>query len=211
MFALEKDLIQKGYCLIAGVDEVGRGCLAGPMVFGAVILDLRNSDISSGLYSEINDSKLISEKKRNELSKFIKENAISYSIEAIENETIDRLGISMCTQIGFFNAITKLARKPDFILSDAFRIKRLPQQVQMNVKHGDRLSVSIAAASIVAKVFRDGMMREFHALAEDLSVYGFDRHKGYGTKSHIEALKKFGASSIHRKSFKPVKSLMFPA
>ncbi len=210
-------LISKGIELIAGVDEVGRGCLAGPMVVGAVILNPThltntNNDVSSaplGLYNQIKDSKLIQPKKRLELANFIKQNAISYSIQILENTKIDQWGISKCTQVGFFNAITTLTHKPQHIITDAFKIKVLPDEVQTNIIHGDNISISVAAASIIAKVFRDTLMENLHASNQIYQKYSFDKHKGYGTKQHIEAINKYGICDLHRKSFEPIKSLVF--
>lgn len=201
---------------IAGVDEVGRGCLAGPMVVGAVILNpkhlrgliarerLQYNDVS---YLKLTDSKKLSPNKRKKLSDFILENAVSYSIKVINARTVDSKGISKCTQIGFGGAIKKLEIPPDHILTDAFAIKSLPKEVQTNIRHGDMLSISIAAASIIAKVYRDELMIKLHNSNEKYQVYGFDKHKGYGTKKHLVALEKYGPSDIHRLSFKPIKRM----
>lgn len=224
----ELELFNKGKRYIAGVDEVGRGCLAGPMVVGAVILDskrlegLSDQDMYSKLtasaksykdkilqilqtYTQIDDSKLVNPVKRRHLSNFITKESISYSIEVIEPKIIDKLGISKCTQKGFYNAVKKLSVKPDYILTDAFRIKRLAKKIQTNIKRGDRLSITIAAASIIAKVFRDNLMTELHNNNKKYRPYRFDLHKGYGTKLHLDALQKYGPSDIHRYSFEPVK------
>ena len=204
----ELNLLKRGVKYIAGVDEVGRGALAGPFVVGAVILDLekifstyRNNDVSYLELKNIKDSKQLSQNMREKASEFIYKICISSSIEIISPQVVDRIGISRCTQMGFFNAIKKLKVKPQHILTDAFFINSLPKGVQTNIKNGDELSISIAAASIVAKVFRDNLMRELH---KDYRDYGFDRHKGYGTKFHIEKLFEFGPCEIHRMSFKPI-------
>ena len=199
---------------------MGRGCLAGPMVVGAVILNpehlrdfakARINDVSyleiNGFnfrYAQINDSKKLSSNKRKLLSDFILKNAVSYAIKVVKPRTIDSKGLSKCTQIGFVGAVKKLKIPPDHILTDAFAIKSLPKEVQTNIKHGDMLSISIATASIIAKVYRDELMVKLHNNNENYRVYGFDRHKGYGTKYHLEALEKYGPSDIHRVSFKPV-------
>lgn len=230
----EKELYSKKIKFIAGIDEVGRGCLAGPMVVGAVILnpnhlrrliELRNMSLLIPLkrdsassyfsrknsknndvsYLEITDSKKLSPKKRKRLSNFILKNAISYSIKIISSQTIDSKGLSKCTQIGFVGAVKKLKISPEHILTDAFAIKSLPKEVQTSIKHGDILSISIAAASIIAKVYRDELMIKLHNNNEKYQIYGFDKHKGYGTKYHLEALKTHGPSDIHRLSFDPVK------
>lgn len=229
LLELEKILFNNGIKYIAGVDEVGRGALAGPFVVGAVILDLEkilsynrneglrskarsllfssteeNNDIEHLELESIKDSKQLSQKNREIASEFIYKICISSSIEVISPQVVDRIGISRCTQMGFFNAIDKLKVKPQHILTDAFAINGLPKGVQTNIKNGDELSISIAAASIVAKVFRDNLMRELH---KDYGVYGFDRHKGYGTKLHMEKLREFGPCEIHRKSFKPIRQI----
>ena len=205
----ERKLYERGYKYIAGVDEVGRGALAGPFVVGAVILDLekifsesRNNDVMRAELENIKDSKQLTQKNREITSEFIYKICISSSIEVINSKVVDKIGISKCTQMGFFNAIKKLKVKPQHILTDAFAIKALPTEIQTNIKNGDKLSISIAAASIIAKVFRDNLMRELH---KDYGDYGFDRHKGYGTRLHMENLKKFGPCETHRMSFSPLK------
>jgi len=218
----EQDLLDKNIQYIAGVDEVGRGCLAGPMVVAAVILNaadlckLANNDVTDletvqteefQKYTQINDSKLINPNKRSELSKFIQSVSTCYSIEIIEPQLIDKFGISQVTQIGFYNAIQKLSTKPDYILTDAFKIKKYPEQIQTNIIKGDRKSISIGAASIIAKVFRDNLMCQLHQ-NPIYEPYCFNQHKGYGTKLHMAMLKKHGPCSIHRRSFDPIKSVL---
>jgi ribonuclease HII len=212
----EKNLYSKGYRLIAGIDEVGRGPLAGPFVVGAVILDLEkvfdalhrehtNNDVASRKvlgYKDINDSKKVSGKKRSILSEFITKEAIAYSIIEISPEQIDKDGLSKVTQIAFYNAVKKLKIKPDFVLTDAFEIKKLTKESQLNIINGDAASITIGAASIIAKVYRDAIMVEMH---KKYPHYGFDKHKGYGTKEHILAIQKWGICEIHRKSFAPIK------
>ena len=205
----ERKLYERGYKYIAGVDEVGRGALAGPFVVGAVILDLekiftkyRNNDVEHLKLENIKDSKQLTQKDREIASEFIYKIYISSSIEVINSKVVDKIGISKCTQMGFFNAIKRLKVKPQHILTDAFAIKGLPTEIQTNIKSGDKLSISIAIASIIAKVFRDNLMRELH---KGYGVYGFDRHKGYGTKLHIEKIQEFGPCEIHRMSFSPLK------
>lgn len=218
----ERNLYNKGIKYIAGIDEVGRGPLAGPFVVSAVILDLDKifskeleyliNDVQSmekgseaWCYSQINDSKLVSAKKRDVLADFIKKEAVSYSIELFPPEKIDELGISEVTQLAFYNAVKNLNIKPEKVFTDTFEIKKLTQEDQTNIISGDKKSISIAAASIVAKVYRDKIMIEEHI---KYPVYGFDKHKGYGTKYHLEALFKHGPCEIHRKSFHPVKGLL---
>ncbi len=217
----ELSLFNNGVNLIAGVDEVGRGCLAGPMVIGAVILNPKhlrmiNNDVESvndlvetlKLYSDIKDSKKLTAKKRKELSDFIKIHALSYSFEIIQNHQLDEWGITKSTQIGFFNAIKNLKQKPDHVLTDAFKINALPEVYQTNIISGDAQSITIAAASIIAKVFRDELMTELHNTREIYRIYRFDEHKGYGTKNHLKVIHDYGICDLHRKSFEPIKSMI---
>ena len=268
----EKKLYDKGIKYVAGIDEVGRGPLAGPFVVSAVILDLEkifnpdfqkmlsgnvvekgielksvgikgknkemnkkiggeksiedvkkseeevcrnndekhfknfeNSENNILLYKQIRDSKKVTPKRREILSEFIKTEAISYSIEVFEPEEIDNLGISELTQKAFFQAIKKLKIKPQYVLTDTFEVAKITKDHQQNIINGDGKSLSIASASIVAKVFRDNLMVEE---AKKYPEYSFEKHKGYGTKVHIEALMKFGPCKIHRKSLEPIKSIL---
>jgi len=215
----ENELWGRGVGLIAGVDEVGRGCLAGPMVVGAVILDKshlhdvtrdpRFNDVLSeelAEYSQIKDSKLLTPKKRKVLSDFITKNAVSYSIDIIEPNILDQKGISACTQIGFLKVVLKLKKAPHHVLTDTFEIKELAAHTQTNLLRGDMISITVSAASIVAKVFRDELMIKLHEDRDDYKKYSFDQHKGYGTKRHIKAIFDHGICDIHRKSFEPIKS-----
>ena len=187
----ENFLLQTGNTYIAGVDEAGRGPLAGPIVAGSVIL--KNNDIFFG----INDSKKISADKRDRLFDVILENCISASIHTITNKQIDELGIGKADNLAMRLSIEKLTTVPDHVLSDAFFIEDLIIN-QTAIIHGDALSISIAAASIIAKVARDRMMDEYDKIYPQ---YGFSNNKGYGTKEHIEAIKKYGICPIHRKTF----------
>jgi len=191
----ENRAIADGYKVVAGVDEVGRGCLAGAVVAAAVILDL-----SKSLPEGLNDSKKISAKNRERIAEEIRENAICYSIAQIEADEIDRINILQATKKAMISAIGKLNPAADFLLIDAVQLKELnlPQKA---IIHGDAISASIAAASIVAKVYRDNLMRE---LDKSYPEYGFSKHVGYGTRVHFEALRKFGATPIHRKTFRGV-------
>lgn len=207
-------LWNKGIKHIAGIDEVGRGALAGPLVVGAVILDrnhLENetflNDETLNLYTQIKDSKLIAPKKRARLSEFIKEHAISYALEQISPKVIDEVGIMGATQLAFFNVTQKLKTKAHYVLTDAFEIKKLTKFDQTNIIRGDNLSISIAAASIIAKVFRDNLMVDLHNDVGDYQKYQFHRHKGYGTKLHREMIELHGPCDIHRRCFEPVKSM----
>ena len=206
----EKYLLQKGIKYVAGVDEVGRGPLAGPMVVGAVILDLENIldlEISGekSLYTQIRDSKKISDKKRRKISMFLKGNAVAYSISKVEPKEIDKHGLTKVTLALFDRVVRNLKVTPEHIITDNIQIKTIARQNQTNLVKGDQRSISVSAASIVAKVFRDDIMIKFH---EIYPQYGFAQHKGYGTKYHMTALNDYGYCEIHRKSFKPVKRLV---
>ena len=179
------------YSYICGIDEVGRGPLAGPVVAGAVILP-RDCDI---LY--LNDSKQLSEKKREELNDIILEKAVATGIGVISPERIDEINILQATYEAMREAISKLAVKPQILLNDAVTIPEVDIP-QVPIIKGDEKSISIAAASIVAKVTRDHLMIEYDQV---LPGYDFAKNKGYGTKAHIAGLKELGATPIHRKTF----------
>ncbi|MBX7170575.1 MAG: ribonuclease HII [Pyrinomonadaceae bacterium] len=191
----ENQALSEGYKFIAGVDEVGRGCLAGCVVAAAVILDF-----SKPIPSDLNDSKKLSAKKRQRLDSEIKENALSYAIAQVEADEIDKINILEATKKAMRLAIEKLDPSADFLLIDAVQLKTLfiPQKA---IIHGDAISASIAAASIIAKNYRDNLMQELDKIYPE---YGFAKHVGYGTKAHFEALREHGACEIHRKSFRGV-------
>ena len=177
--------------LIAGVDEAGRGPLAGPVAVASVIMPL-DKDIIEG----VNDSKKLTEKKREKLFDEIIEKAIAYHIELVDHKTIDEINILNATKLGMKTCIEKLAIKPDLVLIDAVKLDvQVPTE---SIIKGDAKSYNIACASILAKVSRDRLMLELDAIYPE---YGFKKHKGYGTKAHIEALKQFGKCDIHRNSF----------
>lgn len=190
---IEISLWNQGYNLICGVDEVGRGCFAGPVVAGAVVFSSLNK-IPDG----IADSKLLKPETRDFLAEKIKECAEAWAVGLIDVTHINKLGIGKATQMAFRKALSNLSKTPDFVLIDAFYINHFKRQKQKPVKNGDKLSVSIAAASIIAKVFRDNLMG---SLESEFPGYGFSKNKGYGTKFHQEAIKKFGLSKMHRLSF----------
>jgi ribonuclease HII len=192
MYKYETELLLKGYRKIAGTDEVGRGPLAGPLVCAAVIL---NPNI---MIEGLNDSKKLSEKKREFLFDEIKKKSLAYSIVYIDEATIDDINVYQASKKGMLKAIDTLPVKADFILSDAMPLGAMPHQ---SIIKGDSKSASIAAASILAKVERDRYMVK---IAEKYPEYGFEKHKGYPTKLHIEALNKYGVLDIHRKTYKPV-------
>lgn len=194
MYEFENNLYQLGYKNIAGTDEVGRGPLAGPVVCAAVILD---PDIT--IYG-LNDSKKISENKRIKIADEIKKYAKAYSIVYIFEDEIDQINIYQAAKKGMLEAIEDLTIEPDFILSDAMPLgEDVPHE---SIIKGDQKSASIAAASIIAKVERDHFMVK---IAEKYPEYGFEHHKGYPTKEHIEAIEKHGICDIHRKTYKPIK------
>lgn len=182
------------YTLVAGVDEVGRGPLAGPIVSCAVIL---NADSIEDYILEINDSKKLSESKREELAKIIMEKANDYSISLCDNEEIDERGIGVCNNDIFIKACNGLNVRPDLVLSDGYLIKNFNIPNKSVIK-GDTKSAAIACASIVAKVYRDNLMKEFH---NKYPYYDFSQNVGYGTKKHVAAIEKFGPCEIHRMSF----------
>lgn len=178
--------------MIAGIDEAGRGPLAGPVCVAMAIMPLDDDQIIEG----INDSKKLSEKKRDILFEKIKERAIAYQIEFVDEETIDTINILNATKVGMYQCIQNISKKPDIMLIDAVKIESdIPT---IPIIKGDELSYNIACASILAKVSRDRYMTK---LDEEYPQYNFKKHKGYGTKEHIENLKKYGASKVHRKSF----------
>ena len=193
----ETELINKGYNLIAGIDEVGRGPLVGPVVACAVILP------NNFFMKEINDSKQLTEKKRDELYPIIMENAISVGIGVVDENKIDEINIYEATKIAMLEAINKLSIKPEYLLIDAMKLDiNIPS---ISIIKGDTKSESIAAASIVAKVVRDKMMYDLDKAHPE---YDFCHNKGYGTKKHIDALYKYGVLKEHRKTFRPVSDLI---
>ncbi len=191
MWAIENGHFEKGVVTICGVDEAGRGPLAGPVCAAAVILPA-HLEIPG-----LTDSKKLSDKRRRELMPIIKEQAIAYGIGLASHEEIDSINILQATFLAMERAVAQLTVKPDLLLIDGNRQKDFGINVETVVK-GDSLSANIAAASVLAKVTRDDLMLE---LAQTYPQYGFEIHKGYGTKAHYEALTKFGPSPIHRMTF----------
>lgn len=191
--SIEKDLWKQKYQYVCGVDEVGRGCFAGPVAAGAVVFP-ENVNLPKGL----NDSKLLSPRKREELSGLIKQISLAWFVALVDVDYIDKYGIGKATQKAFIDAINGLKIIPDFVLIDAFQINNFPQSRQMAIIGGDRLSVSISAASIIAKVYRDQIMCE---LSPQYPQYKLEKNKGYGTLDHRLAIKTNGLSDIHRASF----------
>lgn len=198
MYNFEIELLNKGHQYIAGCDEVGRGPLAGPVVAAAVILDPFNK------IEGLNDSKKLSEKKRQVLSKEIMEKAIAYKITYIYPKEIDKINIYQASKKAMIESIKALDVKPTFILSDAMPLNEIDIP-HLSIIKGDSKSATIAAASIIAKVERDNYMIE---LSKKYPEYGFEKHKGYPTKMHLEALKKYGVLDVYRKTYKPVYDLI---
>jgi ribonuclease HII len=193
MRTLENALRRVGFAYVAGVDEVGRGCLAGPVVAAAVVLH-PDKHIRG-----ICDSKLVPEGERETLHAKIVRHSVAWAVASADPTEIDRINIHQASLRAMQRAILSLAPLPDVVLVDAFRVPDIPM-AQRGVLHGDRRCSAIAAASIVAKVTRDRLMKELHM--QD-PRYGFDRHKGYATADHLEAVARFGYSDAHRRSFRP--------
>lgn len=191
LWEIEKSLKEKGYNYIAGVDEAGRGPLAGPVYAAAVILP-DDAEITG-----INDSKKLSPKKREELYDKITEIAISYSIFSVDEKEIDEINILNATHKAMNGAVNNLDKEPDYVIIDGNSIKGMEIPHETVVK-GDAKSISIAAASILAKVARD---RYIDKMGEEYPEYGFEKHKGYGTKAHTDAILKYGVCPIHRRTF----------
>lgn len=193
----EEDLYRQGVTLIAGIDEAGRGPLAGPVVAAAVILK------KGVIMHHVDDSKALTEKQRQRALEEIKANALSIGIAVVSPEEIDRINIYRAAKQAMISAIQQLKIKPEYLLIDHMPIELdIPST---SIVKGDALSVSIAAASIVAKTTRDAYMMEMDKV---FPHYGFRNHKGYPTKEHLHALETYGITPIHRKTFKPVKAII---
>lgn len=193
MRTLENALRRAGFVYVAGVDEVGRGCLAGPVVAAAVVLHPDRH------IPGVCDSKAVPAAERERLYDMIIARALAWAVGEADPSEIDRINIHQASLRAMQRAVIALVPLPDFVLVDAFRVPDLPM-AQRGVPHGDRRCSAIAAASIIAKVTRDRQMLELHARDPR---YGFDRHKGYATADHLEAVARFGYSAIHRRSFRP--------
>ena len=193
MRTLENTLRRVGFVHVAGVDEVGRGCLAGPVVAAAVVLHPEKH------IPGVCDSKLVPAPERERICERIMRQAIAWAVAAADPTEIDLINIHQASLRAMQRAVLALAPLPDIVLVDAFRIPELPM-AQRGVVHGDRRCSAIAAASIVAKVTRDRQMLDLHSRDPR---YGFDRHKGYATADHLDAVARFGYSEAHRRSFRP--------
>ena len=200
-FGEEKTLETQGYRYIAGVDEAGRGALAGPVVAAAVILPL-NTNLP--FIYQVRDSKKLTPRKREYLFHLVRESAVTVGVGMSDFDIIDTLGIVTATHLAMKSAIEQLSPPADYVLVDYLRLPEinLPQK---GITHGDDLSYSIACASIIAKVSRDRLMMK---LDEEYSGYGLANHKGYGTKKHEECLRRLGPCPIHRKTFSPVREMI---
>lgn len=196
MLRYEKELYQSGYQAIAGIDEVGRGPLAGPVVAAAVILPPECK------IKGLNDSKKIPKKKHQEIYQAVMDKALEVGVGQIDNDIIDQVNIYEATKLAMKVALSKLSLKPDYLLIDAMKLDvDIPQD---SIIKGDANSLSIAAASIVAKVTRDKLMADYD---KEFPGYDFSQNAGYGTKSHLQGLERNGVTPIHRKTFEPVKSM----
>lgn len=199
LYEFEDKLNQFGFNYVCGTDEAGRGPLAGPVVAAAVILK------KGAKLPGVDDSKKLSEKKRNALLQVIKDNAIAIGISMVSPQEIDQVNIYRSAKNAMISAIKSLKVKPDFILADAMMLEEEIGIPTESLIKGDQRSISIAAASIIAKVTRDQYMLEMDEL---FPQYGFKKHKGYPTKDHIKAIEQYGISPIHRKTFEPIKSIL---
>ncbi len=193
----EKELWKEGYEFICGTDEAGRGPLVGPVVAGAVILP-KNYNLEG-----LTDSKKLSEKKREQFFEILKKEAVAIGVGVVSAKTIDEINIYEASRLAMMKAIEKLKVKPDYILTDAMPLHiDIPHEA---IVHGDALSISIAAGSVIAKVTRDNLLKE---LDQQHPEYEFAKHKGYPTKRHLELLKKYGPLDNYRFTYKPVRDLM---
>ncbi len=190
---------REGHRHVAGVDEAGRGPMAGPVVAGAVILD---PQFAASWWSELRDSKLLTARRRQQLARRLRENA-AFGIGAASHEEIDGLGLVEATRQAMLRALAALPCRPDLLLIDAMRLPQQGGWQQRSIIHGDALAVSVAAASVLAKVERDRLMDEYHG---SYPVYGFSRNRGYCTPEHLRALAEHGPCPIHRRSFAPVRA-----
>ena len=201
---LEEKLWKKGHKLVLAIDEAGRGPLAGPVVAGGVVIN----DFSQ-IIPKVRDSKEMTEKQRNEAYIEIKKNSLAYAVGMVGPREIDEMGIQKAVLQAMTTVLEiverKLGKKIDYIIADGVNILSIKNYKMDRIKKGDMYHYSIAAGSVLAKVTRDKIMRDYHI---KYPMYGFDKHVGYGTKQHLEALKKYGATKIHRRSYKPVRNVL---
>lgn len=200
----EMALFEQGYSFVAGLDEAGRGCLAGPVVAAAVILKLDDADLALRLYG-VRDSKQVTAQARERLYDVIMQHALAVGVGVGSVELIDQRNILQATRHAMRSALTQLSLPPHALLLDALLLHDIPLP-QRSIIKGDARCLSIAAASIIAKVTRDRLMLELH---KQYPHYGFDQHKGYGTPAHLAALREYGVTPVHRQTFAPVRELLF--
>lgn len=201
LLVMEKELRNEGFSFVAGVDEAGRGPLAGPVVAAAVIF------LDYDKVPQVFDSKQLKEKTRDDLFELLTHsNDIIYAFAEVDSNEIDRINILQATHLAMRTAVDKLSQKPDFVLIDGNPVKSMPYSNKSVVK-GDAKCAAIAAASIIAKVHRDRLMCKY---AELYPEYGFEIHKGYGTAAHLAAIRQYGPCPIHRKTFSPIKEMLSP-
>ncbi len=191
----EEQAFAAGFRFVAGVDEVGRGCLAGPVVAAACILDPQKP-----LPKFLNDSKKLSAERRDEIAAELRETAVCFAVGRIEADEIDRINILEATKAAMLKAIAALDPAAEYLLIDALQLKLSPLPQRAIIK-GDSISCSIAAASVIAKTYRDALMAKYTA---EFPEYGFEKHFGYGTKYHLDALRRHGPCPLHRKTFRGV-------
>lgn len=194
-FDFEDQAVSEGYQFVAGVDEVGRGCLAGPVVAAACILD-QNKPVPN----KLNDSKKLTKRQRDEIAEVLRVNAISFSIGIVEADEIDRINILEATKLAMLKAVDGLSPAADHLLIDAIKLRQSPLPQKAIIK-GDSISYSIAAASVIAKVYRDELMKQYDI---EFPHYGFAGHKGYGSAAHFAAIREHGPCRLHRKTFRGV-------
>jgi ribonuclease HII len=199
----EMALFEQGYCFVAGLDEAGRGCLAGPVVAAAVILPL-NIENPAAPFAGVRDSKQLTAQVRERLYEVIMRHALAVGVGIGSVELIDERNILQATKCAMCSALTQLVIAPHALLLDALLLPNIPLP-QRSIIKGDTRCLSIAAASIIAKVTRDHLMLQLH---EQYPAYGFDQHKGYCTPAHLAALQEHGVTPLHRKSFAPVRELV---
>jgi len=204
--SLERELQRQGHRLIAGIDEAGRGAWAGPVMAAAVILPLDRPDVLAELTEAgVNDSKQLTPRQRERLSALIRRSAVAVGLGGVSARQIDKDGLLHATRIAMQRAVSILRTPPQALLIDAVDLSGYVPLPQTRLNFGDSISLSIAAASIIAKVSRDRFMAQLDALYPG---YGFARHKGYGTRAHREALERLGPSELHRQSYRPLRALL---
>jgi ribonuclease HII len=194
-FDFEEQARSEGFLFVAGVDEVGRGCIAGPVVAAACILDM-----TKPVPEDLNDSKKLTEKQRDDIAEELRATAVAFAVGEVDPEEIDRINILEATKLAMVKAIEKLSPRADYLLIDALRLKQVSLPQKPIIK-GDSIAYSIAAASVIAKTHRDSLMKTYDTQYPE---YGFARHKGYGCKVHYDALRQHGPCPLHRKTFRGV-------